>query len=149
MTTRRGGRRDAGAADQKLASIDLSGLKKVKPRDLAIRFAFGATIAVIAGIASLTLGSAAAGPLLAFPAILPATLTLMEKEDGESKTIHDLQGSVLGAVGMCAFAVVAWVLLGRLPLLIALLIALVAWAVTSGGLYLIWASYLRDRGVKL
>lgn len=147
MTTGHTG--DAANQRQRLARIDLSGLKKVKPRDLAIRFAFGAAVAVVAGIASLTLGSAAAGPLLAFPAILPATLTLMEKEDGESKTIHDLQGSVLGAVGMCAFAVVAWSMLGRLPLVVALLLALAAWAVTSGGLYVIWAFYLRRRGVKL
>lgn len=134
---------------QRLASLDLSNLKKVKPKDLGIRFVFGAAIAVIAGIVSLSAGSKAGGPLLAFPAILPATLTLIEKDEGEEKTVHDLQGSVVGAIGMCSFAVVAAVLLGKVAVGIAILAAFGAWALTAGVIYLLWASWLRDRGVKL
>ena len=62
-----------------VAGIDLGKLREVVPRDLALRFAFGAGISIIAGLAGLLVSSRFGGMFLAFPAILPATLTLLEE----------------------------------------------------------------------
>ena len=50
----------------------------------------------------------------AFPAILPATLTLLEQKHGTEDAVHDTRGAVLGAIGLVPFAVVAAVCFGRL-----------------------------------
>jgi len=49
-------------------------LRKAKPRDLGIRFAFGAGIALAAGLVGLHFGHLAGGMFLAFPTVLPASL---------------------------------------------------------------------------
>jgi hypothetical protein len=57
-----------------LAGVDLSKLSKDRPKDLTVRFAFGAAISLVAALISLAFGATAGGMFLAFPAILPASL---------------------------------------------------------------------------
>ena len=57
---------------------------------------------------------------LAFPAILPASLTLVKEHDGRRKTCDDARGSRLGALGMLAFAIVVAILAPRVHPAIAL-----------------------------
>jgi hypothetical protein len=122
--------------DREPVGFDWSKLGKVKPGDLAIRFVFGALVALVAGIVGTVAGPRAGGLFLAFPAILPASLTLIEKKEGLPKAWSDAGGGVIGALGMAAFASTAMLLLTWNPAL-ALLLAMLAWIVVSTGLYFV------------
>ena|SRR5919201_289360 len=114
--------------------FDWSRLRSVGLSDLAVRFGFGAAIALVAALVGSLGGATLGGLFLAFPAVLPATLTLIEKKEGTAKAWADASGGVMGAVGLAAFALTALLLLKWNPV-IALLLALVAWTIASLGLY--------------
>lgn len=135
--------------DNPLAAVDLGQLREIHKTDLLIRFASGATISLAAGAVGLIFGARIGGILLAFPAILPATLTLIARKEGERHSFHDLQGTVAGACGLVGFGIVGTLSIGHMNILIASLAALCAWAVVAGTLYLAWAVWLRNRGVQL
>lgn len=119
---------------QRLFQADWSALRTMSRRSMVIRFAFGALISVAAGVVGLTAGPLVGGAFLAFPAILPATLTLIEQDDGERAVRDDDDGALLGSLALIGFAVVAWQLLPRgAP--IALLAATVTWLVAALLLY--------------
>lgn len=122
-------------ASEPLFGLDLAQLKKLTPGDLIIRFVFGAAISVIAGGAGAAFGSTVGGLLLAFPAILPAALTLIERRDSNAAAVHDVGGAMFGGVGLVAFGLVATVALGLIPAWAALTAALGAWTIVSVGLY--------------
>lgn len=104
--------------------------------DLLVRFGFGAAISAVAGVVSVLAGSEPGGILLAFPAILPATLTLVEKEESERQA-EDLDvGSILGAAALAAFAVVVWQYMEKGSALVVLALATATWLVTAVVLYL-------------
>ena len=111
-------------------------MKQVPPRDLLVRFAFGAGISVLAGLVSIGLGPRGGGLFLAFPAILPATMTLLQKEESKSEAEENDQGAMLGAIGLLAFAITAALLVGGFSGWIALTTASGAWLVVSVGLYM-------------
>src|SRR5438309_7123949 len=123
--------------DREPIGFDWSKLSKASPGGIAIRFVFGAGIALIAALVAHVLGARAGGLFLAFPAVLPATLTLIEKKEGTTKAWADASGGVLGALGLGAFALTAMLLLRRNPVA-ALLVALLAWTVVSAGLYFLF-----------
>jgi hypothetical protein len=116
---------------------DIRRLKDMPPRYLMIRFAFGAAISVIAGAVSIWAGARAGGLFLAFPAILPATLTLIQKEESKRKAKDDDKGATLGGVGLVAFAAVSYALLPGHPAWVALGAAALAWLAVSVGLFLL------------
>jgi hypothetical protein len=120
--------------DHEPVGFDWSRLSKTKPSEVAIRFVFGASIALIAALVGHVFGAKAGGLFLAFPAVLPATLTLIEEKEGTTKAWADASGGALGAVGLAAFALTASLLL-RWNAVAALLLALLAWVVVSVGLY--------------
>ncbi|MDQ6712383.1 MAG: DUF3147 family protein [Candidatus Dormibacteraeota bacterium] len=120
--------------DLEPVGFEWSKLSKAKPSEMLIRFAFGAGIALVAAIAGIVFGPKLGGLFLAFPAVLPATLTLIEKKEGTAKAWADASGGVLGAFGLGAFAFTALHLLPTNPVL-ALLLALLVWLLVSGGLY--------------
>lgn len=120
-----------------VVQLSVGAIRKTPPRDLAIRFAFGAGISTVAGVIGIIFGSRVGGILLAFPAILPATLTLLEKEDTERRAMGDDVGSILGAVALVAFALVAWTLFSKVGTPLSLVAACAAWFVVAAGLYLI------------
>jgi uncharacterized membrane protein (GlpM family) len=111
------------------------GVRKMDRRQALIRFAAGAGASLVAALVSQLAGSAVAGPLLALPAILIASLTLIADEDGLRAAVDDARGAVLGGLGLVAFAVVCWQLLGHLATWMVLVAATVAWVVTSLLLY--------------
>lgn len=122
--------------EEPLVGADLGRLRKVKPREVAIRFAFGAAISIIAGLISLATNHLAGGMFLAFPAILPAGLTLVEKKEGNAQARLDLQGAVLGAVALVGFAVLGGFALRRTGAPVALLAALAGWTALAVAFYL-------------
>src|SRR5205807_8914229 len=73
--------------------------------------------------------------LLAFPAILPAALTLIERREGTSRAVSDVRGAVAGAVGLVLFAVTTALLAERVPVVAALGIATSVWAGASALCY--------------
>jgi nicotinamide-nucleotide amidase len=137
----------ADRPDQEPADFDLEKIKSVRPREYLIRFAFGAAISLIAGILTLVFGPRFGGLFLAFPAILPATLTLLEKKDGLAQAAADVRGAVIGSIGMIAFAIVAMTLIPRSPGA-GLATALLAWAGVGAVVYVtlrLMARWLGER----
>jgi hypothetical protein len=113
--------------DEPLVGAEPSKLSKIPSKDLAVRFGFGAAISLVAGLISLAFGAPVGGVFLAFPAILPASLTLIEKKEGRAAAIHDLHGTILGAAALGPFALVAGVGLGRFSAALVLPAALATW----------------------
>lgn len=123
--------------------LDLTGLKKTKWYDYGIRFAFGGTITVITGILSQKFGPAVGGLFLAFPAILPASATLVEKHNSKNKAEADTIGAAMGSIGLVCFAVSVWALAEHIQPWLVLLIATLVWLVVSVCVWLIIKKIVR------
>jgi hypothetical protein len=123
--------------DLQSVGFDWSKLKNVNLGEIGIRFSFGAAIALVAAVVGSLAGAKVGGLFLAFPAILPASLTLIEKKEGMTRAWTDASGGILGSVGMAAFALTVILLLRRNPVL-ALALALVVWALIASGLYFLF-----------
>lgn len=114
-------------------------LRAVKARELGIRFAAGALTSVVAGAVTLIFGPRAGGILLAFPAILAASLTLIEKKENSAEAREDARGAVVGGLALAAFAGIAAVTFGNLSPAIALLVATAGWFIGAiGGYFALW-----------
>jgi uncharacterized membrane protein (GlpM family) len=136
MSDRRAASR-VGTTDEARLRFRPANLRKTRPRDWLIRFAFGAGVSAVAGVAGATAGPQVGGMFLAFPAILLASLTLVAKEDGVRQARNDARGATYGTLGLIAFAVVLLVTVGRWPLWLVLLSATAAWVVIALGGYLV------------
>ena len=102
--------------------VDLSALKRTKWYEYTLRFLFGGLITAIAAVIGKQFGPEIGGLFLAFPAIFPASATLIEKHEREKKEEHGLQGtergreaasvdaagSAMGSIGLLAFALLVW-----------------------------------------
>jgi len=126
--------------------LNVSALKRQGPRDYMMRFAFGAVIAAVAGIAGLGMGDKMGGVLLAFPAILPASLTLIERKEGRRIAAIDAMGAILGSIALIGFAITASLGLrhwGGVGLAAAALV----WMVLASALYvlIVWLPRRRKR----
>ena len=98
--------------------VDSSGLKQTKWHEYALRFVAGGVITVLAGMIARKWGPGIGGLFLAFPAIFPASATLIEKHERQRKQkkgLHgeergadaaaiDALGAAMGSVGLVAFA---------------------------------------------
>jgi len=65
--------------------VDLSVIGQTKWYEYAIRFLFGGLITGIAGMIAKKYGPGIGGLFLAFPAIFPASATLIEKHEKQKK----------------------------------------------------------------
>jgi hypothetical protein len=74
---------------------------------------------------------------LAFPAILPATITLIADKEDRAGAQQNVEGAIAGGIGLVAFAVTAYVALAGLHWSSSLALALAAWIATSISSYLI------------
>jgi hypothetical protein len=120
-------------------SISVAAIRQARPRDLALRFAAGGLTSVAAGLVTIAFGAHAGGILLAFPAILAASLTLIEDQEDRAEAREDARGAVLGGCAMVVFAAVAALTLGHLAGALALVLALGAWALVAlVGYALVW-----------
>jgi len=136
--------------------IDPSVLKQTKWHEYALRFAIGGVITVIAGMIARKWGPGIGGLFLAFPAIFPASATLIEKHERQKKQekgLHgeergtdaaaiDALGAAMGSVGLMAFAGICWWLILRYPAPLALGAGTVAWLLVS---FSIWTIRQRRR----
>src|ERR1700736_825820 len=94
-------------------SLDFSAFGRTKWYEYAVRFVFGGAITVVSGLLAKHYGPAFGGLFMAFPAIFPASATLVEKHEKEKKqragivkTIRgreaaalDARGAAIGSVG--------------------------------------------------
>lgn len=131
--------------------VDLSSLKQAKLREEAGRFLLGGAITVLAGLISRRYGPVIGGLFLAFPAIFPAGATLIEKHETERKrrvgcdgrrrgreaAALDALGASMGSMGLAAFAVVLWRWLPKHGADVSLVMAIAAWMLVSGGLWIL------------
>ena len=129
--------------------IDLTGLTRTKWHEYAIRFLFGGLITVATGVIAQHWGPGIGGLFLAFPAIFPASATLVEKHQKQKKKCVGRQGAVrgreaaaldaagaaLGCIGLAGFALVVWQLLGSYDTWLVLGGAAVLWLGVSGVLW--------------
>lgn len=130
--------------------LEVGELKNHRLSEYLTRFGFGAGISAAAAIVAAVFGVKVGGVLLAFPAILPASLTLIERKDGRDEAAVDAIAAILGSVGLIAFAVVAGLTLTRFSGLVALVLAGAAWLLVALGLYvsILWLPRRRHRPVK-
>src|SRR5467141_3639543 len=102
--------------------VDFSTFGQTKWHDYAVRFLFGGLITAVAGIIAKKFGPGIGGLFLAFPAIFPASATLIEKHEREKKdslglkgaargriaASIDAAGSSMGSIGLFVFAFAVW-----------------------------------------
>jgi hypothetical protein len=114
-------------------------IKEARFRDFAIRFAFGGTISVVAALIGAISTESIGGIFTAFPVILVASLTLIDKQEDEEHASYDAVGAALGAVGFigCAFFISST--LDQWPVAASLGMGLSIWLVVSVGLYALYA----------
>jgi len=115
--------------------IDPAGLRKAEPWEYVVRFGFGGAVTACTGLIAQRYGPAIGGLFLAFPAILPATLTLVERHDGRRDAADDARGSVLGAVALLIFAAVPLLLVNVCPPALTLVAATAAWCAAAVALW--------------
>jgi hypothetical protein len=78
-------------------SIDLSGLRKTRWYEYTVRFVFGGLTTAATGLIARRFGPRTGGLFLAFPAIFPATATLVEKHEKQKKRRTGSKGPFVGA----------------------------------------------------
>ena len=124
-------------------------LRKTGPKDLIVRFIFGGTVTLMAGILAQKYGPAVGGLFLAFPAIFPASITLIAKHEeqrkgmkgqdgrrrGQQAAALDARGAIIGACALFVFALAVRWLLPNVSAPIALGLATLGWLAFS---VLIW-----------
>jgi hypothetical protein len=126
-----------------------SDIKDTTPLELVIRFVFGGICTGAAGLIAKRYGPGIGGLFLAFPAIFPAGVTLIQAHEKEKKArigsdgTHrgrlaasiDSAGAALGCFGLLAFALTCWKGLPNHSALVIIAISVAIWLVTSVALW--------------
>ena len=125
--------------------IDTSGLGESHWYEYLIRFIFGGAVTVLAGLVAKHYGPSIGGLFLAFPAILPATATLLQEREKEKKARAgqaginrgraaagvDASGAAIGSIGLGVFGLIVWKGLPHSGTGVVLAVATLAWLATS------------------
>jgi len=102
--------------------FQLSALWRTKWYEVILRILFGGLATVATGMIAKAYGPVVGGLFLAFPAIFPASATLIEKHEKEKKqrahidgvdparrvVALEARGAAMGSIGLVAFAIVVW-----------------------------------------
>ena len=127
--------------------LNPSAIRQTTLWEVTLRFLLGGTITVIAGLLAKKFGPAFGGLFLAFPAIFPASATLIEKHEHEKKVragiTHTIRGrktaavsargATLGGFALVCFALAVWQILPRWPAPAVLFVALLLWLAVAVG----------------
>jgi hypothetical protein len=128
-----------------VVKFELSALRRTRWYEVVLRILFGGLATVATGMIAKSYGPVVGGLFLAFPAIFPATATLVEKHlkekkrkahiDGVSRARRavalEARGAMMGSVGLAAFGLLLWQLLIGRPAWLVLLAASLTWLATS------------------
>ena len=126
-------------------SANFPALKKTKWYEYAVRFLLGGIVTVVAGLLAKYYGPVFGGLFLAFPAIFPASATLIDKHEREKKQRAGIQqttrgrqvagvdaaGAALGSLGLATFAYIIWKLLPIWNVAGVFIAAVAAWLCVS------------------
>lgn len=129
---------------------NFSALRHTKWYEYGMRFLFGGIITAVTGIIANKFGPEVGGLFLAFPAIFPASATLIEKHEKQKKERKglsgtkggrlaagvDAAGAAMGSGGLLLFALLVWKLLPSRQTALVLAGATLAWLVAA---IAIWA----------
>ena len=141
----------------------VAAIKGIRPHEWILRFLFGGAVCVLAGLVAKRFGPAVGGLFLAFPAIFPASATLVEAHErkhkaragfdgtmrGRTVASVDAAGTALGCIGLGGFAVVCWLLFTRMETAGVFALATLAWCVLCISAWLLRKSrLLRTRGAR-
>ena len=128
-----------------------SAIKGIKVHEWIIRFVFGGVVCVLAGLIAQRFGPVIGGFFLAFPAIFPASASLVEAHEEQHKAragfngtnrgrvvaAIDALGTAMGCIGLAGFACVMWIWLPRAGLAQTFILATLAWLTLSVGVWLL------------
>ncbi|HEY3731006.1 MAG TPA: DUF3147 family protein [Steroidobacteraceae bacterium] len=146
--------------------VNFSALRKVAIHEYVSRFVLGAAITVVAGLIARRFGPVAGGVFLAFPAIFPASATLLEKHQRQKKqragirfTLRgrlaaaiDARGAALGSIALIGFALVCWRALPQHRPVWVMSLALAVWLACAIALWrlrqshALWCAHRRRTG---
>ncbi|HXB63151.1 MAG TPA: DUF3147 family protein [Acidobacteriaceae bacterium] len=133
-----------------MVRIRLAALKDIKPQEVVQRFLFGGACSLAAYEIAQRFGPVIGGLFLAFPAIFPASASLVEKHhrenvqaaggdgvtEGRLAAAMDAAGAAIGCIGLMGFALVMWRELPLQPAGLVLAESLLAWVVLAAGFWL-------------
>jgi Protein of unknown function (DUF3147) len=131
--------------------ITLGSLKLIGWHEFALRFFLGGMVTAMTGAIAIKFGPVVGGLFLAFPSLLPASLTLIEKHENQKHTEQgkggkrrgrqaaaaDAAGATLGSVGMVVFALVVWQCAPHYDPWLVSGMAMLAWAIVAISLWVI------------
>lgn len=134
----------------KKVELNLGSLRETRIHEYIVRFLFGGLCTVIAGLVAKRFGPGIGGLFLSFPAIFPASVTMIEKHekrrkaevgaDGKARgrlaASIDASGATLGCIGLALFALIVWRALPQHDPLGVISLAVLSWAALS---YALWA----------
>jgi hypothetical protein len=129
--------------------IDFSSLRQTTWQQYSVRFLMGGIITALVGLIGRGFGPGIGGLFLAFPAIFPASATLIEKHElqkkqraglaGVSRSREvagaDAAGAAMGSIGLFAFAFTVYKTLAIYPAWLVLTAAILIWVAVS---VLVW-----------
>jgi len=124
-----------------IVEVNFASLKSTKPHEYALRFLFGGIVTATAGFIAMRYGPVIGGLFLAFPAIFPASATLIESHEkqrkqkagydgtnrGRTAASIDAAGTFLGAIALALFAVILYRFLPSHNSILTLTTASLAW----------------------
>ena len=133
-----------------IVQIDSSSLRETRWYEYALRFIFGGLVTVVAGWIARRFGPVIGGLFLAFPAIFPASATLIEKHErkkkerkglngtqrGRDAAALDAAGAAMGSLGLSLFAAFVWIFVLYFRPWLVLIGAAIVWVAAS---ICIWA----------
>jgi hypothetical protein len=113
--------------------------------EYALRFLFGGVVTVAAGIIAKQFGPSIGGLFLAFPAIFPASATMIQKQQEDKKkrlglrgaqraaraVSADAAGAAMGSIALGAFALIVWRVLPAHSPYLTLSAAMLGWAAVA------------------
>jgi Protein of unknown function (DUF3147) len=127
-------------------------MRRARWWEYVLRFVLGGLVTASAGAIAQKFGPTTGGVFLAFPAILAASTTLVEKHERERKERKglsgkyrgkhaagaDAAGAAMGSFGLIAFAVLTWKLLPSYSAWLVIFMATVLWALVSTSVWILW-----------
>jgi Protein of unknown function (DUF3147) len=150
----------ASGGSRVMVEFKLSDIKNTTPLELVIRFVFGGVCTAAAGLIAKRYGPGIGGLFLAFPAIFPAGVTLIQAHEKKKKArigsdgTHrgrlaasiDSAGAALGCFGLLAFALTCWKGLPNHNVVAIIAFSVAIWFVTSVALWGIRKRRIFGRG---
>jgi hypothetical protein len=132
-----------------LIKVDLAALSETRAHEYITRFLLGGATCIATGLIAKAFGPVVGGLFLAFPAVFPASATLVERHErnrkaqagieftvrGRLSAALDARGASMGALGLIAFAVLAWKCLNAWNAVLALASAMAVWVVLASALW--------------